>query len=97
MIVGTGADMVRECLPKGVVSIEQKERLGTGHAVMQARDYIKESGCESVIVLTGDAPFVDSDAIMGSYDLHEKTRSAATIVAADVKDPTGYGLSLIHI
>ena len=58
---------------------------------MQAREYIKETGCESVIVLTGDAPFVDSDAIMGSYDLHEKTRSAATIVAADVKDPTGYG------
>lgn len=91
VIVGTGADMVREYLPKGVVSIEQKERLGTGHAVMQAREYIQESGCDSVIVLTGDAPFVDSDTIMGSYDLHEKTRSAATIVAADVKDPTGYG------
>ncbi len=91
VIVGTGADMVREYLPQGVVSIEQKERLGTGHAVMQAQEYIRETGCDSVIVLTGDAPFVDSDAIMGSYDLHEKTRSAATIVAADVKDPTGYG------
>ena len=42
-----------------VESVFQAERLGTGHAVMMAKDFLKKhSG--NVVILNGDAPFMDS-------------------------------------
>ena len=73
-----------------VESVFQAERLGTGHAVMMAKDFLKKhSG--NVVILNGDAPFMDSRTIEDSLKAHIENDCAATVISAKVDDPTGYG------
>ncbi|MEE1056864.1 MAG: sugar phosphate nucleotidyltransferase [Acutalibacteraceae bacterium] len=79
-----------ETLPYDITSVYQAERLGTGHAVMMAKDFlIKNSG--DVIILNGDAPFMDSETISKAYKQHNDSNSSATVISAKVDNPTGYG------
>lgn len=73
-----------------VETVLQSERLGTGHAVMMARKFLEDRG-GSVVILGGDAPFIDADTIKNSLDQHIKTESCATVISALADDPTGYG------
>ncbi|HPZ00158.1 MAG TPA: bifunctional UDP-N-acetylglucosamine diphosphorylase/glucosamine-1-phosphate N-acetyltransferase GlmU [Clostridiales bacterium] len=69
----------------------QKERLGTGHAVMQAEPFLQQVAAENVLILNGDAPFMDAETILGALRIHEEQENAVTVIAADLQDPTGYG------
>lgn len=73
-----------------VETVLQSERLGTGHAVMMAREFLEQRG-GSVVILGGDAPFIDADTISGSLKQHVDTDSCATVISASVEDATGYG------
>lgn len=73
-----------------VHTVLQSERLGTGHAVMMAREYLEERG-GSVVILGGDAPFVDAGTIVDSYNQHTETGSFATVISAEVPCADGYG------
>ena len=73
-----------------VSSVYQAERLGTGHAVMMAKDFLKNHDW-NVVILNGDAPFMTSDTIQKSLVQHTQSKSAATVISAKVDDPTGYG------
>ncbi len=73
-----------------IESVFQSERLGTGHAVMMAKDFLqRHSG--NVIILNGDAPFMDSETIKSSLLQHMSDGCSATVISANVDDPTGYG------
>ena len=77
-------------LPYDVETVYQSERLGTGHAVMMAKDFLeKHDG--NVVILNGDAPFMDFETISSALKLHTDTESVATVISAEVEDPTGYG------
>ncbi len=68
---------------------EQKERLGTAHAVLTARAALHdETG--PVLVLYGDTPLVTPESLK---TLARALESGAAMVVAgfDAKDPTGYG------
>ena len=73
-----------------VESVFQAERLGTGHAVMMAKDVLQAHD-GNVVILNGDAPFMMSETIRNSLRQHTETASAATVISARVDDPTGYG------
>ena len=73
-----------------VESVYQAERLGTGHAVMMAKEFLKTHN-GNVVILNGDAPFMAAQTISCSLLQHESTQSAATVISAKVDDPTGYG------
>ena len=73
-----------------VASVFQAERLGTGHAVMMAKDFLQAHD-GNVVILNGDAPFMMSETIRNSLRQHTETASAATVISARVDDPTGYG------
>lgn len=75
---------------ENISTVYQAERLGTGHAVMMAKDFLKENKGD-VVILNGDAPFMDSDTIKESYNQHKKSNSSVTVISAKVDDPTGYG------
>jgi bifunctional UDP-N-acetylglucosamine pyrophosphorylase/glucosamine-1-phosphate N-acetyltransferase len=74
-------------------TVLQTERMGTGHAVMMARDWLKAKPDESssVLILCGDAPFIDTETIKQSAKEHKKHGNAVTVITANVKDPFGYG------
>lgn len=72
-----------------IESVYQAKRLGTGHAVMMAKDFL--SKCDgNVVILNGDAPFMDSKTIVNALAQHNNGY-AATVISAKVGDPTGYG------
>ncbi len=73
-----------------VESVFQAERLGTGHAVMMAKDFLKAHD-GNVVILNGDAPFMTAETIKNSLEQHTKSGCAATVISARVDDPHGYG------
>ena len=79
-----------DSLPFEVSHVLQSERLGTGHAVMMAKDFLKKNSGD-VVILCGDAPFMDSGTIEDSYLTHDESGYSATVISAMLDDPTGYG------
>jgi UDP-N-acetylglucosamine pyrophosphorylase (EC 2.7.7.23)/glucosamine-1-phosphate N-acetyltransferase (EC 2.3.1.157) len=56
VVVGHGREYVEEILAgENVTFVVQEEQLGTGHALMQARDAARG---KSLLVLAGDTPFI---------------------------------------
>lgn len=92
VVVGSGEDAVRNYLAsrqKDYTIVRQTERKGTGHAVMQAREVLNNS--KNVLVLCGDAPFIDPETIEGALKLHTEGNCGVTVIAAVPDDPFGYG------
>ncbi len=93
LVKGFGKEYIDEfatTLDFPVETVFQAQRLGTGHAVMQARDFL-ESNKGDVIILNGDAPFMDFETIKSSFEYHKSQKNTATVITAKVADPTGYG------
>lgn len=70
----------------------QDQRLGTGHAVMKAKNFLSEFIDDGdTLVLCGDAPFISPKDILNAYKKHIESGAGATIISSKLKDPTGYG------
>lgn len=70
----------------------QAEQRGTGHALLCALPEIDAGGApREIVVLCGDAPLLRPRTIAGLLALHRGRGAAATILTADLDDPTGYG------
>ncbi len=78
-----------EQLPFQAERVFQSERLGTGHAVMQTRDFLERHRGSDVLVLNGDAPFIDAQTIREAFAVHNG--GGCTVVSAEVENPKGYG------
>lgn len=72
-------------------TIVQQELLGTGHAVMQAKDFIKANSPGNILIINGDAPLIDAKTISTAYEYHESHKNAVTIISAKIDNPFGYG------
>lgn len=68
----------------------QAEQLGTGHAVMSAREALK-SASGSVIVLYGDAPRVRTETLVSLVQAHRLGAHDATLITTELAQPFGYG------
>jgi bifunctional UDP-N-acetylglucosamine pyrophosphorylase/glucosamine-1-phosphate N-acetyltransferase len=89
-IIGYEAERVREALaPTGINFVLQREQRGTGHALMEARDALKNF--KTVLVLSGDVPLIRAKTIKRVRDFHNAHHAAMTILTAEAPDPTGYG------
>ncbi len=57
VVVGHGSEVVRSAIHgDDIVWVEQREQLGTGHALAQAEPYLEEAA--TLLVLSGDVPLV---------------------------------------
>jgi len=66
---------------------EQKERLGTGHAVMQVGDWINDDA--TVLILYGDVPLLRLETVQKLIDL--VTASSMGLLTINLDNPKGYG------
>lgn len=89
-IVGFGADSVRETLGEQSNYVIQEEQLGTGHAVQQAEELLKDKE-GTTLVVCGDTPLITKETFQALYNHHEKQEASATILTAKIDNPTGYG------
>lgn len=90
LVVGHKSDTVKEQIGGRVKYALQAEQKGTGHAVMQAADFI---GAHSgyVVILNGDTPLVTADTIRAAVEYHEQNGFSATVITARLDNPFGYG------
>ena len=91
LVVGPDAGGVRAAAGDGVTIVEQRERLGTGHAVLQAR---QACGNGTVLVMAGDIPLLSSETLERLLKHHKKSGAVATVLTAVVDKPQGYGRML---
>ena len=89
-VVGHKAETVKEVLGDVCKFALQAEQKGTGHAVMQAIDVIKNSKGE-VVILNGDTPLITAETINKAIEYHKNNGNQATVITAILDDATGYG------
>jgi bifunctional UDP-N-acetylglucosamine pyrophosphorylase/glucosamine-1-phosphate N-acetyltransferase len=75
--------------------VTQAEQRGTGHAVRVALA-ASEPRDGTVVVLYGDTPLLRAETLTGLVEAHEATGAAATLLTAEVDDPTGLGRIIRH-
>ncbi len=92
VVVGRGGEDVRQALGDAadVHFVEQKERLGTGHALREARSACG-NGTGTIVVLPGDTPLLSETTLKRLVDAHRASHAAATLLTAVVDAPAGYG------
>lgn len=93
VVVGHYRDAVMDYVRSIAPSVEfavQEEQLGTGHAVMQTEGLLKNFNGD-VLVLSGDVPLLRVKTLQKLLYYHYETDAVATILTAEIDDPTGYG------
>ena len=73
-----------------VLTAVQEQQLGTGHAVQVALDQLADLTGD-VIVTMGDVPMLTGETLAALLLQHRASQTAATVLTAQVPDPTGYG------
>lgn len=90
VIVGSGAEQVKQALGPDYQYVLQEPQLGTGHALMQVRPLLKDYKGD-LLVLVGDCPFITTDALNKLIIKHQKSSASATFLTAVFEQPPPYG------
>ncbi len=104
LVVGHGANQVRESLNPlraasgtlrglsipNLLFVEQREQFGTGHAVLQARDALRDEA-DTVLVLHSDHPLLRTETLRYLIARHEQSRATITMLTAQSDDSMGFG------
>ncbi len=88
IVYGHGAELVRDTLSDlDAVWIEQKQQLGTGHAVQQVADHISDT--DNVLILYGDVPLLKLSSVKQLIsNVNERSLALLTV---NLENPAGYG------
>ena len=90
-VVGHQADRVREALAGfDTTFVLQRERRGTGHAVMQAAREIARRR-STLLILNGDLPTLRASTLRALVARHRRTGAAFSLLTSEVDQPGGYG------
>ncbi|HLQ76124.1 MAG TPA: bifunctional UDP-N-acetylglucosamine diphosphorylase/glucosamine-1-phosphate N-acetyltransferase GlmU [Terriglobia bacterium] len=89
VVVGHQADQVKATL-SGVETVDQKEQLGTGHALMCSREALSGFSGD-LLVLPGDVPLIRPETIQEFVRFHRDGKFKASVLTAEVSNPSGYG------
>jgi len=94
VVVGHGKEDVQELLGDRAIYAEQRELLGTGHAVMQAEPCLRGLADE-VVVLYADMPLLQETTLQRLLDLYRQSKTQGNLAIAMFTivrdDPQGFG------
>jgi bifunctional UDP-N-acetylglucosamine pyrophosphorylase/glucosamine-1-phosphate N-acetyltransferase len=90
VVIGQGADMVREALGPQYNYALQEKQLGTGDAVLKALPHLSAE-CKEVLVVCGDTPLLRSETLAKLVRSRQETGAAAAVLTGIFEDPQGYG------
>lgn len=89
VVYGSGGDKIPSHYGERFSYALQSERLGTGHAVMMAKEEIR--GSDYTVVIAGDMPLVKSETIEALVEKATKRKSALAILTASPEITPAYG------
>lgn len=90
VVVGFEMDLVKEHLKDRVVFVEQREQLGTGHAVQQVIPHLKGFRGD-ILVLCGDMPLASATVLDDFADSHRKSKSPLSLLTSEVPRESDFG------
>lgn len=90
VIVGQGAETVKEAAGKNVQFAVQAEQLGTGHAVMQAEGLLNGK-TDLVLVLSADMPLFTPETLENLIETQKGNSGPLTMLTVISEDPRGFG------
>ena len=91
VVVGHQAERIRRAMDGGDITfVHQKQQLGTGHAIQQAREALKDFH-GNILILCGDVPLLLPSTVKAMTDMHTQNRASITVLTAILNDPSGYG------
>jgi bifunctional UDP-N-acetylglucosamine pyrophosphorylase/glucosamine-1-phosphate N-acetyltransferase len=93
VVVGHKADQVEAHLSEiapTAIPVLQAQQNGTGHAVRIALEAVADAA-GTVVVLNADVPLLRAETVAALVRAHEEGQVGATVLAAEVPDPTGLG------
>ena len=91
IVVGHQAESIKEIMnDSGIIFADQLEQLGTGHAVLMAREHLRDfSG--TILILCGDVPLLKLETIEALKEHHISEQATLTVLTTILKNPQGYG------
>ena len=89
-VVGYKKEYIKDLLDGNVKYAVQDEQLGTGHAVLMAKDLLEDKEGTSIILL-GDMPLIDNKIIDKVISYHCDKKNDLTVVTSEFDNPKGYG------
>lgn len=91
VVTGKNSGIVNDLIGKYLFdTVTQTERLGTGHAVLMAKDVFSSSK-EPLVVVYGDNPFLQAETISQLVKTFYETKASSSVLTIEAKDPHGYG------
>lgn len=90
VVVGFQADQVRKAVADLAETVLQEQQLGTGHAVLQARERLM-GRTDTVVVTYADMPLLSPETLKLLYTRHQDMRASITLLTAYSKDSMGFG------
>ena len=89
VVVGYRDDIVKEAIDREVKYVLQDKQLGTGHAVMMAKEYIASE--DKIIVLYGDMPLFRKETLIEMFKYNDETNADITIATTIFDETCKYG------
>ncbi len=90
LVVGHRAEAVREAVGDSAVFVEQTEQLGTGHAVLQARQALRGQS-DLVLVTYADMPLLTTETLLRLLERQRENPGPLSILTVVADDPRGFG------
>lgn len=90
VVIGHGADLVKSTLGESVQFVEQKEQLGTGHAVLTARSAVPADS-DLVLVTSGDMPLFTAATLEKLVEAQKQNDGPCSMLTVVSDDPRGFG------
>lgn len=79
-----------------IIWVEQKEQLGTGHAIMQVIPTL-ENYHGDILVLSGDVPLLTEKTMSEIISVQNQENTKATVLTTLIDNPYGYGRIIKNI
>ena len=91
VVVGQQAEPIIQRLPSdGWRAVEQTEQRGTGHAMQQTEEMLKDFSGD-VLVLHADVPLLRVETLQRLVDTHRRSGAVATLLTAVMEEPGRLG------
>lgn len=90
LILGHKKEEVLKVVGENCDYVLQTEQLGTGHAVIQAKEKL-EGYDGDVMILYGDTPLLRESTLKSLYKYHKESGAVTTILTSIYENPFGYG------
>ena len=90
LVIGHGAEAVKNAVGESARCVVQAEQLGTGHAVMQAESVLRGQS-EFVLVTYGDMPLLRGETLAQLVEKQKANQGPISLLTVIADDPHGFG------